>query len=864
MAIYSLQVKTVSRSQGRSVVAAAAYRAAQNIADDRLGVVWDFTSKRGVLHSEIIAPAGAPEWVYDRSELWNAAERTEDKSTRWQTATVGRDIILALPYELTHEQRLAAVREFAAGLVARYGVAVDFALHAPDRHSDERNHHAHLLMTTRRIGPNGFGAKTRELDGFRNGSLEIEAIRKMWEHIGNRALEQAGVDIRIDCRTLVDQGLDREATVHLGPVASGLERKGAATDIGDRNRAARTRNAERERMAGERDTASAEIIDLAAERARREQERELRAAVRSHHLPRVLDLLTDRRATFSRADLNRVLTKVIPDPVERADMTGRILALPDVVGLRETPDAPVSRYTTRSVLADEKRVLENAEALVADTRHGLHESRLAAGLAHHPQLNAEQRRAVRHGVSPEGLVLIAGEAGTGKSTTLAAIRDAYEAAGYRVVGMAWTNAIVQDMRRDGYRNAATIASELRALQTGASQWDGRTALIVDEAAMLSTRHLAEVIAQARLSGAKLILAGDDRQLASIERGGLFGALREQHGAAELHNVTRVSDSGQRRAFNLMHNREFLPALTIFDQQGAVHWEGRRDEAFGALVAHWAKDAAADPAKTRFVFAYTNADVGRLNAALRQVRQEQGMLGREHVLEVADGPTAFAENDRVQFTGTAQRRDFRAAGLVNGAAGTVRAIEGERMTVALDTKPGAPERLISFNVGKDYAAGEFDQLRHGYAGTIYKGQGRTLDQTYLYHTEHWHAESAYVALTRHRSDVSLFVAQNTTRDLGQLARQMARIDETRSASQFFVSEEPPVPPTPGQDSRRARISTLIARRDQRRADSSGGDRSGDAPDPYRELREARAAVEEARRLDEGRSRDRERDRGGRSR
>ncbi|HTT81057.1 MAG TPA: MobA/MobL family protein [Stellaceae bacterium] len=169
MAIYSLHVKTVSRSAGRSVVAAAAYRAAEVIADNRLGVVWDFTRKYGVLHSEIIVPAGAPSWAIDRGELWNAAERAEDKSTRWGNATTGRDIILALPHELSPAQRLAAVQEFAAGLVERYGVAVDFAIHAPDRHSDERNYHAHLLMTTRQIGADGFGAKTRALDSFRTG-----------------------------------------------------------------------------------------------------------------------------------------------------------------------------------------------------------------------------------------------------------------------------------------------------------------------------------------------------------------------------------------------------------------------------------------------------------------------------------------------------------------------------------------------------------------------------------------------------------------------------------------------------------------------------------------------------------------------
>ena len=156
VAIYSLQVKVVSRSAGRSVVAAAAYRAGEKIGDDRLGVVWDFTAKRGVLHAEIVAPDGAPEWVKDRAELWNAAERAEDKSTRRSSAATGRDIILALPHELTHEQRVEAVREFATWLTQRYGVAVDFAIHAPDRHSDDRNYHAHLLMTTRRIGAAGF------------------------------------------------------------------------------------------------------------------------------------------------------------------------------------------------------------------------------------------------------------------------------------------------------------------------------------------------------------------------------------------------------------------------------------------------------------------------------------------------------------------------------------------------------------------------------------------------------------------------------------------------------------------------------------------------------------------------------------
>jgi Ti-type conjugative transfer relaxase TraA len=847
MAIYSLQVKAVSRSTGRSVVAAAAYRAAENVVDDRLGVVWDFTRKSGVLHSEIIAPANAPEWVRDRAELWNAAERAENKTTRRANATTGRDIILALPHELTDEQRIAAVREFAAALVNRYGVAVDVAVHAPDRHGDMRNHHAHLLMTTRRIGSEGFGQKTRELDDFKTGPGEIEEIRETWERIGNRALEQAGFDSRIDCRSYADQGVDREATVHLGPVASGMERNGDQTDLGDRNRAAKARNAERERLAGDRDTVSAEIVDLAAERARREAERELRAAIRTHSPPKILDALTERRSTFSRGDLNRALSKVVIDPKERAGLTNQILALPDVLGLRENESAPVSRYTTRDVLAAENRVIEDSAALAGQTRYGLTTAQGDAVLDRHPHLRGEQRAAFWQATEAQGFAVIAGEAGTGKTATLMAIRDGYEEAGYRVIGMAWTNAVVQDLQRDGFRNATTIASELNRLDTGAVQWDGRTVLIVDEAAMLSTKHLAAVTGHARAAGAKLILAGDDRQLASIERGGLFGALKEEHGAAELHEVVRVSDADQRRAFNLMHKGEFLPALSIFARQGAIAWHGKQDEAFDGLVAQWGRDNAADPDKSRFVFAYTNADVLELNAALREVRQEAGEIGADHTLKTADGPAAFAANDRIQFTGSAYRRDERQAGIVNGAVGTIRSIEDNRVTVALDTKPGAPERLVSFAAGSDHAGGEFDRFRHGYAGTIYKGQGRTLDQTYLYHSEHWRSASSYVALTRHRESVSLYVATETARDLGQLARQMARVDDTRAASQFYATANPePLPPS-NLAERRAWVEEAASRR--RQAAGATGGPAQERGEEDEELREAREAVAEARRREQ---------------
>jgi ATP-dependent exoDNAse (exonuclease V) alpha subunit len=246
-------------------------------------------------------------------------------------------------------------------------------------------------------------------------------------------------------------------------------------------------------------------------------------------------------------------------------------------------------------------------------------------------------------------------------------------------------------------------------------------------------------------------------------------------SAELAEVRRQHKNDDRRAAELMAEGNFHGALGRYDAKGAIHWTRTQNEAREALVDQWAKDNAADSSKSRFVFAYTNADVDLLNRDIRQVRKQAGELeGQDHTFETKHGRAEFSAGDRVQFTGTDKPR-----GLYNGQAGTVQAIDGSKFTVRLD---GRGERSVEFD------AEVFQDFRHGYAGTIYKGQGRTLDQTYLYHSEHWRSAASYVALTRHRDKAELFVARNSAPDLKELARQMARVDDRRAASRFHQSDE----------------------------------------------------------------------------
>jgi len=197
MAIYHLRATMISRSAGRSATGAAAYRSGERIHDERTGLSFDYRARGGVEHVEILAPERSPEWVQDRAALWNAVERAETR----KNSQVAREIRVALPAELDRNERIALVRDFCQRSFVDRGMVADIALHAPGREGDERNHHAHILLTTREIGPEGFTTKNRDW----NAVEILEGWREAWARDSNRALERCGHETRIDHRTLEAQ-----------------------------------------------------------------------------------------------------------------------------------------------------------------------------------------------------------------------------------------------------------------------------------------------------------------------------------------------------------------------------------------------------------------------------------------------------------------------------------------------------------------------------------------------------------------------------------------------------------------------------------------------------------------------------------
>lgn len=222
MAIFHLSVKTVSRSAGRSATAASAYRAGVEITDIQTGEVHDYRRKSGVESAELFLPAGAPKWATDRAELWNAAEKSETR----KNSTVAREFEVALPAELSADQRRELAHDFTRELVKKYGFAADCAIHLPGKAGDSKNHHAHILCSTRKLASEGFTAKTRELDDRATGAAQVTECRELFASMTNSALERAGQSVRVDHRSLEAQGIDRDASIHLGPTATAIERRG--------------------------------------------------------------------------------------------------------------------------------------------------------------------------------------------------------------------------------------------------------------------------------------------------------------------------------------------------------------------------------------------------------------------------------------------------------------------------------------------------------------------------------------------------------------------------------------------------------------------------------------------------------------
>ena len=746
MAIYHLSMKPISRASGRSSVAAMAYRAAEKLQNQRDGLVHDFSRRSGVEHAEIALPEGVDaEWAKDRSALWNAAEASEKR----KDARVAREIEVALPHELSSEQRLELTRKFAQGLADRYGVAVDFAIHSPHGDTDIRNHHAHIVMTTRKVGPEGLGEKSDlELEnkklaafGLPTTHEQLRDIRVGWEERTNEHLARAGLEIRIDHRSHQECGLEIEPTQHMGVHATQMERRGKAVS--------RVR------------------VD--------EEAAEHNAALIREKPEQVLTLITNEKSVFDFHDVARALHRYIGDADAFQAAFAKAMASPALMALQaERRDEggrtiEQARYSTREMVGIERDMAVSADRMVAGRGFGVASGHVAAAIGARPFLADEQRAAIAHVTGPERIASVVGLAGAGKSTMLAAARGAWEAQGFRVHGAALAGKAAEGLEESSGIVSRTLASWERSWERGFDTLGPGDVFVIDEAGMVGSKQLSKFVTAVERAGAKIVLVGDPEQLQPIGAGAAFRAITERVGFVELEGIRRQGEAWQRAASVDFGRYRTAEGLAAYAERGAVRLEETGAHARDAIVRDVAADMEARPDGSRLVLAHRNADVRKLNEAIRAVRRERGELADERVYRTTEGERAFAPGDRLLF-----RENNRELGVKNGMLATVERThgvgeaEGDRLVVRLDSPEGPGQgRVVSVSMA-DYAA-----VDHGYATTIHKAQGATVDRAYVLASGTMDRHLTYVSMTRHRDSVQIYADRSEFSDVGALSARLSR-------------------------------------------------------------------------------------------
>ncbi|QUD89549.1 Ti-type conjugative transfer relaxase TraA [Phenylobacterium montanum] len=747
MAIYHFSAKVISRAAGGSAVAAAAYRSASRLRDARLDRSHDFSNKAGVIHSEVMLPNGAPDEWSDREELWNAVEAAEVR----RDAQLAREIEFAIPREMEKADGIELARDFVQREFVERGMVADLNVHWDIGADGLAKPHAHVMLTMRSTGEDGFGPKVRDW----NRTALVERWREAWADHVNERLAKLDIEARIDHRSLQAQGIELEPQHKIGPAAQRMADEGLEADRLDEHREIARSNGER--------------------------------IIKDPSL--ALDAITRQQATFTDRDLAMFVHRHSDGLDQFNEAMGAVRASPDMMALGKDGRG-LDRFTSREMLEVEQSLIRSSALLAEREKHRVGEPDQARALAQAEArglaLSGEQRDAFEHVLQPKDLGVVVGYAGTGKSAMLGVAREAWESAGYEVRGLALSGIAAENLESGSGIASRTIASLEHSWAQGRDALTSRDVLVVDEAGMIGSRQMERVLSAAQDAGAKVVLVGDPEQLQAIEAGAAFRAIAERHPHVEITEIRRQHEAWQRDATRQLATGRTREALEAFDDHGRVHVSQTREQARAALVERWDADRKSAPDQSRIILAHTNDDVRELNLAARErLRGEPlrraGALGLDVEVQAERGERAFAAGDRIMFL-----KNDRGLGVKNGMLGEVVEVSPSRMSVHLDAG-----RDVAFDL-KDYA-----HIDHGYAATIHKAQGVTVDRTHVLATPGLDRHGAYVALSRHRGRVDLHYGKDDFESHDRLAHTLGRERAKDMATDFAEPAQPQAPPTRGR-------------------------------------------------------------------
>lgn len=756
MAITHFTPQLISRGDGRSAVLSAAYRHCVRMEHEAEALTVDYSNKRNLAHEEFLLPPDAPDWarqlVADRSvagaveAFWNKVEAFEKRAD----AQLAKEFIVALPVELDKGQNIALFRQFVFEQVLARGQVADWVYH-----DEPGNPHVHLMTSLRPLTETGFGPKKVAVVGpdgqllrTANGKTqyrlwagekaEFLQQRTAWLDLQNQHLALAGLEIRVDGRSYAERGIDIVPTTHIGVAAKAMQRKGA--------------------QAGH-------AIDL--------ERLALHEATRSSNARRiearpdlVLDMVTTEKSVFDERDLAKVIHRYVDNANTFQRLLSRVLASPQCLRLDvERVDLATGarvpqKLTTREMIRIESAMVNRARYLARASSHGVREKVLASVFARHDRLSDEQKTAIEHIAGGARIAAVVGRAGAGKTTMMRAAREAWEAAGYRVIGGALAGKAAEGLEKEAGIRSRTLASWELRWKEGRDRLDDKTVFVLDEAGMVASKQMAGFVEAVSSAGAKLVLVGDPEQLQPIEAGAAFRAIVERIGYAELETIYRQQEAWMRAASLDLARGRIEAAISTYAGKGKVIGETLKAETVDRLIADW--DQNYDPAKSTLILAHLRRDVRTLNMMAREKLVARGVVGEGHEFRTEDGIRKFDAGDQIVFL-----KNDSALGVKNGLLGRVVEAAPGRI-VGEFGETGARRRI-------DIDQRTYRNLDHGYATTIHKSQGATVDHVQVLASLSLNRHLTYVAMTRHREDVALYFGKRSFAMAGGLSKVLKRRD-----------------------------------------------------------------------------------------
>lgn len=712
MAIYHFSGTPISRSKGQSSVASSAYRSASRLYDERLDKVFDYTKKQGVVYQEVLLPDNAPAWMADREKLWNNVEAVEKR----KDSQLAREFNISLPKELTREQNIALAREYINEHFVSQGMIADFAVHEDKSKDGELQPHAHVMLSMREVSQDGFGQKAREWNDKNN----IYVWREGWAESANKHLAMHGHDIRIDHRSLKEQGIDLEPQYKIGAAQS----KGELARAEDHVRIAREN--------GEKLLEKPEIA---------------------------LHAITQQQSTFTHHDLARFVNRHSVDAAQFQAVYDKVKASPELVSLGQDEQGK-ERYTTREMQSIETEMFKAVADLSDKANHRVDSSLVDKVIASRT-LTSEQEVALKHITQGKDIACIVGFAGTGKSHMLGAAREVWEASGYRVIGVTLSGIAAENLEASAGIGSRTLASLSYAWDRGRDKLTSNDILVIDEAGMLGTAQKARIMKEVAASGAKAIPVGDPEQLQAIQAGAAFRGIAERTGYIELTDIRRQRIDWQKEATKELATKQTDKAFTRYSEQGFVHALPTQDLARAAMVSQWNEDRLAHGG-TSMMLAYTRDDVGALNGLARIERKSRHELGQDVTVQTERGSREFATGDRLYFL-----KNEKSLGVKNGTLGTIETVSKSHMMVRLDSEPGSAQKQVAVDLNL------YNQVEHGYAATIHKSQGVTVDRAYLLASVYMDSHASYVGASRHRDKLDIFYSKDVFANEQKLIASLSR-------------------------------------------------------------------------------------------